>query len=61
VICPKCGGDTRVTDKRHQKRTNRNWRRRECRRCGYRFTTYEEVKECEVHGRGDGASRPEAR
>jgi len=36
VICPKCqAGNHRVTDKRGQRR------RRECRVCGYRWTTME--------------------
>ena len=45
MICPRCGAETKVIDKRYLKMTNRNRRRRECRRCGYRFTTYEEVDE----------------
>jgi len=42
VICPYCGyNDSRVLDTRDTGRTIR--RRRECRRCGKRFTTYEQV------------------
>ena len=43
--CPKCGGgDTRVIDSRTQEVTNAIKRRRECRACGYRFTTYEVIE-----------------
>ncbi len=42
MICPYCGyNDSRVLDTRDTGRTIR--RRRECRRCGKRFTTYEQV------------------
>ncbi|NPA90105.1 MAG: transcriptional repressor NrdR [Chloroflexi bacterium] len=42
MICPYCGfEDSRVVDTRDIGRTIR--RRRECRRCGKRFTTYEQV------------------
>ena len=41
--CPYCNnGDTKVTDKRDSGSTAR--RRRECLKCGKRFTTYERVE-----------------
>lgn len=44
--CPKCGGgDTRVIDSRTQEPTNTIKRRRECRSCGYRFTTFERCED----------------
>lgn len=40
--CPKCGCDSSVFDtRRHTDRIRR--RRRECKKCGYYFTTYEFV------------------
>lgn len=57
--CPKCGNDeTRVVDSRMQDASNAIKRRRECRACGYRFTTFErcedpiEVRKC------DGSIQP---
>ncbi|MBM6755862.1 transcriptional repressor NrdR [Collinsella tanakaei] len=44
--CPKCGkDDTRVVDSRMQDATNAIKRRRECRSCGYRFTTFERCED----------------
>ena len=44
--CPKCGElDTRVIDSRMQEATNATKRRRECRSCGYRFTTFERCED----------------
>jgi len=41
--CPYCGNvETRVIDKRESEGNNR--RRRECTKCGKRFTTYERVE-----------------
>ncbi|MDP6641381.1 MAG: transcriptional regulator NrdR [Nitrososphaerales archaeon] len=41
--CPYCvAGETKVTDKRDSGSVNR--RRRECLKCGRRFTTYERVE-----------------
>jgi hypothetical protein len=39
MICPTCGGATRVIDSRKAARQIR--RRRECKECGKRFTTIE--------------------
>ena len=42
--CPKCkAGDSRVVDSRIAKDGLSIRRRRECQKCGYRFTTVEEV------------------
>lgn len=38
--CPKCGGKARTIDTR-PKPDNTNWRRKQCRECGYRFSTVE--------------------
>ena len=44
--CPKCGGEnTRVIDSRMQEVTNAIKRRRECRTCGHRFTTFERCED----------------
>lgn len=44
IICPHCGGDTGVTDSRPSG-NNTIRRRRRCRGCDLRFTTYEVVAE----------------
>jgi transcriptional repressor NrdR len=42
--CPKCGGvDDKVIDSRSSQDATQIRRRRECLRCGKRFTTYEEI------------------
>lgn len=41
--CPECGGQTSVIESRPAK--NNIKRRRECRECGYRFTTFEVRRE----------------
>ena len=38
--CPKCGGKARTYDSR-PRMDNRNWRRKRCVVCDYRFTTIE--------------------
>lgn len=44
MTCPKCGsGDTGVTNTRIE--TYACTRRRECNKCGHKFTTYEITKE----------------
>jgi transcriptional repressor NrdR len=46
MICPYCQHvETKVTDKRESKEATR--RRRECLKCGMRFTTYERVEPIE--------------
>lgn len=43
--CPKCAGqDDKVIDSRSSREGTTIRRRRECLRCGHRFTTYEEVE-----------------
>lgn len=47
--CPKCGiDDDKVLDSRGARDGAAIRRRRECLKCGYRFTTYEEVDRDEV-------------
>src|SRR3989338_6248595 len=47
MLCPFCGNDdTKVTDKRDSKDETR--RRRECLKCGKRFTTYEKIEPVEI-------------
>jgi transcriptional repressor NrdR len=41
MVCVYCGGNTRVTNSRHQKKNNQVWRRRRCERCGALFSTQE--------------------
>ncbi|OUP07802.1 transcriptional regulator NrdR [Collinsella sp. An2] len=57
--CPKCGGeDTRVVDSRMQDATNAIKRRRECRSCGYRFTTFERCEDPIEVIKSDGSTQP---
>src|SRR6266852_7904733 len=43
--CPKCGGqDDKVIDSRASREGATIRRRRQCLKCDYRFTTYEEVE-----------------
>ena len=47
--CPKCGVDEdRVLDSRSARDGAEIRRRRECTKCGHRFTTYEEIDRDEV-------------
>jgi transcriptional repressor NrdR len=47
--CPKCGiDDDKVLDSRSAREGAAIRRRRECLRCAYRFTTYEEIDRDEV-------------
>lgn len=57
--CPRCGGDnTRVVDSRMQDATNAIKRRRECRSCGYRFTTFERCEDPIEVIKSDGTMQP---
>lgn len=57
--CPKCGADdTRVIDSRMQDKTNAIKRRRECRRCSYRFTTFERCEDPIEVIKSDGTRQP---
>ena len=42
--CPHCGSETKVIDKRISSDSETNRRRRECMKCGQRFTTYERLE-----------------
>jgi len=41
VVCVYCGGKTKVTNSRLQKRSNSVWRRRQCKACKSVFTSIE--------------------
>lgn len=57
--CPKCGNDdTRVIDSRVQEVNNTIKRRRECRACHYRFTTYERCEDPIEVVKSDGTTQP---
>lgn len=57
--CPKCGNDdTRVVDSRTQDSSNAIKRRRECRACGYRFTTFERCEDPIEVCKSDGSIQP---
>lgn len=43
MLCPNCHKDSKVTDSRDDGKTIR--RRRECLKCGHRFTTYERIEQ----------------
>lgn len=43
MVCVYCGGKTKVTNSRHQKRNNQVWRRRQCLKCKSIFTTNESI------------------
>ncbi len=54
--CPKCGhDDTRVIDSRMQDASNAIKRRRECRTCSYRFTTFERCEDPIEVRKSDGS------
>ncbi len=57
--CPRCGGaETRVIDSRMQDANNAIKRRRECRTCGYRFTTFERCEDPIEVIKTDGSIQP---
>lgn len=43
MVCWYCGGATKVTNSRHQKRQNTVWRRRQCLGCSSLVTTEETI------------------
>ena len=45
MLCPVCGGDSKVLDTRTNENVNSVKRRRECIKCGKRFTTYEKIED----------------
>jgi len=61
MLCPYCSNDeTKVTDKRDSKDETR--RRRECLKCGKRFTTYERIEPVEIFVvKKDGRREPFSR
>ncbi|MBV9618620.1 MAG: transcriptional repressor NrdR [Verrucomicrobia bacterium] len=47
--CPKCGSrDDKVIDSRQSRDNSSIRRRRQCLKCGYRFTTYEEIERSDL-------------
>lgn len=44
LLCPKCGKKSEVIDSRLNVDYNAVRRRRRCKICGYRFTTYESIE-----------------
>ena len=45
MLCQICGGDSKVLDTRTNESVNSVKRRRECMKCGKRFTTYERIED----------------
>src|SRR5258708_4689532 len=60
MYCSKCGSmDDKVVDSRASKDGRSIRRRRECVKCGFRFTTYEEIERAELRVlKRDGSSEP---
>lgn len=59
MVCVYCGGETKVTNSRLQKRNNQIWRRRECLACHAVFTTHESVElESALSVEKNGHSQP---
>src|SRR5438067_13681665 len=47
--CPKCGSrDDKVIDPRQSRDSSSIRRRRQCLKCGFRFTTYEEIERSDL-------------
>jgi transcriptional repressor NrdR len=44
MVCIYCGGETKVTNSRLQRRNNQVWRRRQCLQCQSVITTHERVE-----------------
>jgi transcriptional repressor NrdR len=44
MVCIYCGGETKVTNSRLQKRNNQVWRRRQCLVCQSVITTHEAIE-----------------
>jgi transcriptional repressor NrdR len=44
MVCIYCGGGTKVTNSRLQRRNNQVWRRRRCLSCQSVFTTHEAIE-----------------
>ena len=59
MVCIYCGGETKVTNSRLQRRNNQVWRRRECLVCQSVFTTHESVElESALSVNKDGQTEP---
>jgi len=60
MYCSKCGNsEDKVIDSRLSKDERSIRRRRECLKCGQRFTTYEEIERAELRvAKRDGRSEP---
>lgn len=59
MICIKCGcQNTRVINSRHNKKSATTWRRRQCKDCGYVYTTYEEPALDQITIVSDSGSTP---
>ena len=43
MVCIYCSGETKVTNSRHQKKSNQVWRRRQCLACQAVFSTEEQA------------------
>ena len=58
--CPYCGSDTdKVVDSRSSKNGESIRRRRECQKCGQRFTTYEYIEDVSLNViKTDGSREP---
>jgi transcriptional repressor NrdR len=63
MVCAVCGNETKVTNSRLQKRSNRVWRRRQCLKCAAIFTTEEAIDQGTVWliRSSSGALRPFSR
>jgi transcriptional repressor NrdR len=59
MVCIYCGGRTKVTNSRLQRRNNQVWRRRQCLACQSVFTTHEIVElESSLSVEQNGQSTP---
>jgi transcriptional repressor NrdR len=56
MVCIYCGNETRVTNSRLQKRSNKVWRRRKCEVCRAIFTTHETIDLTQALLVGSGGS-----
>src|SRR3982750_2177743 len=59
MVCIYCGGETKVTNSRLQRRNNQVWRRRQCLACQSVFTSHEMVElESALSVSQDGKNAP---
>lgn len=59
MVCIYCGGETKVTNSRLQKRNNQVWRRRQCLACQAVFTTHETIElDSVLSVKHNGQNRP---